>query len=58
MQVRATFEAACAYAKAGIKVKPRIMIPLVASSAELKVEREGLEDEARQVLKEQRMRMT
>ena len=58
MQVRAIFEAACACVKAGIKVKPKIMIPLAASSAELKVEREGLEDEARQVLKEQRMRMT
>ena len=57
MQVRAIFEAACACAKAGIKVKPKIMIPLAASSAELKVEREVLADEARQVLKEQRMRM-
>ena len=57
MQVRAIFEAACAGAKAGIKVKPKIMIPLAASSAELKVEREVLEDEARKVLKEQRMRM-
>ena len=57
MQVRAIFEAACACAKAGIKVKPKIMIPLAASSAELKVEREVLEDEARKVLKEQRMRM-
>jgi pyruvate,orthophosphate dikinase len=33
------------------------MIPLAASSAELKVEREVLEDEARKVLKEQKMRM-
>ena len=57
MQVRAIFEAACACARAGIKVKPKIMIPLAASSAELKIEREVLEDEARKVLKEQRMRM-
>jgi pyruvate, orthophosphate dikinase len=57
MQVRAIFEAACACAKAGVKVKPKIMIPLAASSAELKVEREVLEDEARKVLKEQKMRM-
>jgi len=57
MQVRAIFEAACACAKAGIKVKPKIMIPLAASSAELKIEREVLEDEAHKVLKEQRMRM-
>jgi pyruvate, orthophosphate dikinase len=57
MQVRAILEAACACAKAGVKVKPKIMIPLAASSAELKVEREVLEDEARKVLKEQKMRL-
>jgi pyruvate, orthophosphate dikinase len=57
MQVRAILEAACTCAKAGVKVKPKIMIPLAASSAELKVEREVLEDEARKVLKEQKMRM-
>ncbi len=53
MQVRAIFEAACFCAKAGVKVKPKIMIPLTAISTELKVERELLEDEAKQVLKEQ-----
>jgi pyruvate,orthophosphate dikinase len=57
MQVRAIFEAACACARAGIKVKPKIMIPLAAISTELKVERELLEDEARKVLREQRMRI-
>ena len=57
MQVRAIFEAACTCARAGIKVKPKIMIPLAALSSELKVERAMLEDEARRVLKEQRMRM-
>jgi pyruvate,orthophosphate dikinase len=40
-----------------VKVKPKIMIPLTAVSSELKVERAVLEDEARTVLKEQRMRM-
>ncbi|HSD55486.1 MAG TPA: pyruvate, phosphate dikinase [Burkholderiales bacterium] len=53
MQVRAIFEAACACVKAGMKVKPKIMIPLAATSSELKVERELLEEEARAVLKEQ-----
>jgi pyruvate, orthophosphate dikinase len=57
MQVRAIFEAACACAKAGVKVKPKIMIPLTAISTELKVEREMLEAEAKQVLKEQRMKL-
>ncbi len=58
MQVRAIFEAACACVKAGVKVKPKIMIPLAAVSSELKLERDVLEDEARKVLKEQRMRLS
>ena len=57
MQVRAIFEAACSCAKAGIRVRPKIMIPLTALSTELKVERELLEDEARKVLKERRQRI-
>ncbi|MFN7395303.1 MAG: pyruvate, phosphate dikinase, partial [bacterium] len=57
MQVRAIFEAACTCAKAGIKVKPKIMIPLTAVSSELKVERELLEQEARAVLKERRQKI-
>jgi pyruvate,orthophosphate dikinase len=52
MQVRAIFEAACECAAAGVKVKPKIMIPLAATSSELKVERAVLEDEARAVMKE------
>jgi pyruvate, orthophosphate dikinase len=57
MQVRAIFEAACACAREGVKVRPKIMIPLTALSNELKIERELLEDEARRVLQEQRMRI-
>jgi pyruvate,orthophosphate dikinase len=57
MQVRAIFEAACACAKDGVKVKPKIMIPLTALSSELKVERELLEDEAKKVLKERGQRI-
>jgi pyruvate,orthophosphate dikinase len=57
MQVRAIFEAACACTKAGVKVKPKIMIPLATTSAELKVEREVLEKEARKVMEEQNCRV-
>jgi pyruvate,orthophosphate dikinase len=53
MQVRAIFEAACACTKAGVKVKPKIMIPLAATSSELRVERDLLEQEARRVIAEQ-----
>jgi pyruvate,orthophosphate dikinase len=57
MQVRAIFEAACACARKRVKVRPRIMIPLTAISTELKVERELLEAEAKQVLQEQRQKI-
>ncbi|HEX5050850.1 MAG TPA: pyruvate, phosphate dikinase [Planctomycetota bacterium] len=53
MQVRAIFEAACACVRQGIDVQPRIMIPLATTSAELQIEREVLEQEARVVMKEQ-----
>ncbi|MBI4206565.1 MAG: pyruvate, phosphate dikinase [Betaproteobacteria bacterium] len=57
MQMRAIIEAACACAKKGIKLKPKIMIPLASTSNELKVQRALLEEEARAVLKEQRMKV-
>jgi len=57
MQMRAILEAACACARKGIKLKPKIMIPLASTSAELKLQRELLEDEARTVLKEQGMKV-
>ena len=53
MQMRAIIEAACACAKKRIKLKPKIMIPLAATSRELQVQREVLEDEARKVIAEQ-----
>jgi pyruvate,orthophosphate dikinase len=58
MQVRAIFEAACGCAKAGVKVKPKIMIPLAATSSELRVERDLLEEEARAVMKEQGVKVS
>ncbi|MBL8861116.1 MAG: pyruvate, phosphate dikinase [Planctomycetes bacterium] len=57
MQVRAIFEAACACAKDGVAVHPKIMIPLTATSAELRIEREVLEREAKAVMKEQGRRV-
>ncbi|MGE5526029.1 MAG: putative PEP-binding protein, partial [Rhodospirillaceae bacterium] len=57
MQVRAIMEAACACAKAGGKVKPKIMIPLAATSKELEMQRTLLEEEVKKVLAEQRIRV-
>ena len=57
MQVRAIVEAACACAKAGIAVQPKIMIPLATTSAELQVERALLEQEAKQVMHEQKTKV-
>ncbi len=57
MQVRAIIEAACACARDGVKVRPKIMIPLIAHNNELKVERGVLEAEALAVMKEQGRRV-
>ncbi|MBU1196707.1 MAG: pyruvate, phosphate dikinase [Proteobacteria bacterium] len=53
MQVRAIFEAACEVAREGIRVFPKIMIPLTSHANELKLQREVLELEAHKVMKEQ-----
>lgn len=53
MQVRAIFEAACMVSRDGIKVLPKIMIPLTGHANELKRQREVLEAEAKQVMEEQ-----
>ncbi len=55
MQVRAIFEAACMVTKEGIDVHPEVMIPLTCHVNELKIQREILETEAKQVMKEQGM---
>ncbi len=57
MQVRAIFEAACTCAKDGVKVKPKVMIPLAALSSELMVERTLLEEEAKKVMAEQGLKI-
>ncbi len=53
MQVRAIFEAACLVTREGVKVLPKIMIPLIAHANELKVQRQILEAEAKEVMAEQ-----
>jgi pyruvate,orthophosphate dikinase len=57
MQMRAIVEAACACAREGIKLHPKIMIPLAATGNELKAARALLEEEGRKVLEEQRMKV-
>lgn len=52
MQARAIFEAAAAVQKEGIKVKPEIMIPLVAFEKELKLQIDVIRRVAAEVQKE------
>jgi len=52
MQARAIFEAACDAAKNKIKVKPEIMIPLVSTVKELKMQEEIVRKVAADVFKE------
>ncbi len=54
MQVRAIIEAAIEVTKAGKKVTPEIMIPLVAQDAELKIIRDYAEAEIKEIFKEQK----
>jgi pyruvate,orthophosphate dikinase len=51
MQVRAIFEAACDVADEGVRPRPKVMIPLASTSAELAVERAELEPVAQDVLR-------
>ncbi len=57
MQVRAIFEAACACQKDGIKVYPKIMIPLTSLKTELAFERAILEEEAKKVMAELKVKV-
>jgi pyruvate, orthophosphate dikinase len=52
MQAKAIFEAACEVKKKGIDVKPEVMIPLVGNVNELSLQREIVEDAAKEVMKE------
>ena len=51
MQARAIFEAACQVAKQGTRVHPEIMIPLVATVEELKLQKEIVVRTAEEVMK-------
>ncbi|MEW6078605.1 MAG: pyruvate, phosphate dikinase [Thermodesulfobacteriota bacterium] len=53
MQVQALFEAACEVTREGIKVLPKIMIPLTTHANELKRQLEVLEATAKKVMAEQ-----
>ena len=53
MQVRAIFQAACRKAKKGVKVMPRVMIPLVSHVNELRNQQVTLERVAQQVMQEE-----
>jgi pyruvate, orthophosphate dikinase len=57
MQARAVFEAAAAVQKKGIKVKPEIMIPLVGFKRELELQVELVHRVAREVMKEQKVKL-
>jgi len=52
MQARAIFEAACEVKKQGIDVKPEVMIPLVGTVNELTLQKEIVDNEAKDVMKE------
>ncbi|MDP1829517.1 MAG: pyruvate, phosphate dikinase [Archangium sp.] len=57
MQVRALFEAACDCVKEGVVVVPKVMIPLVAHSNELKVEQTMLVEVAKAVMAERKTKI-
>jgi len=52
MQVRAIFEAACQCTRQGLDVHPEIMIPLTAHVNELIVQRNALEEVAKEIMEE------
>ncbi len=52
MQTRAIIEAACNLTKDGVKVQPEIMVPLVGTVKELRLQRDIIERVAKQVMKE------
>jgi len=52
MQVRAIYEAAANVIKKGIKAKPEVMVPVVASAKEMEIMRGVIEETAKEVLDE------
>jgi pyruvate,orthophosphate dikinase len=57
MQARAVFEAAAIVQKEGVKVRPEIMIPLVAFKKELDLQLEVVHEAARAVQAEQKVKL-
>jgi pyruvate,orthophosphate dikinase len=57
MQARALFEAACAVQRAGLVVKPEIMIPLVATGKELELQAAVVRQTAEAVFAERKTRV-
>src|SRR5918995_1005001 len=57
MQARAVFEAAAQVQKEGVKVRPEIMIPLVAFKRELDLQIEVVHQAAREVQAEQKVKL-
>ena len=57
MQSRAVFEAAAEVQKAGIKVKPEVMIPLVGFKKELDLQVEVVHRVAQEVMKEKKVKL-
>ncbi len=57
MQVRAIFQAACACARDGVDVHPEIMIPLTCHAEELNTQQRTLEEVAREVMEEERIKV-
>jgi pyruvate,orthophosphate dikinase len=58
MQARAVFEAAAEVQKAGIKVKPEVMIPLVGFRKELDLQVEVVHRVAKEVMAEKKVKLT
>jgi len=58
MQARAVFEAAAEVQKAGIKVKPEVMIPLVGFKKELDLQVEVVRRVAREVMAEKKVKFS
>ena len=58
MQARAVFEAAAEVQKAGIKVKPEVMIPLVGFKKELDLQTELVHRVAKEVMAEKKIKLS
>ena len=58
MQARAVFEAAAEVQKAGIKVKPEVMIPLVGFKKELDLQTELVHRVAKEVMAEKKVKLS